>query len=216
VTDPEEFPNFFVLDHPLIGHKLTQMRERETPSSDFRRLLQEITALLAYEATRDLPVERRTIETPMARMEAPSLAAGSPVLVSILRAGLVMAEALHDLIPASPEGHIGLRRDEETHRPVEYLISLPDLKGRIVLLADPMLATGNSSIHAIDVLNRHGATDASIRMIALVCAPEGVRTFHAAHPDVPVYTAALDERLDDNAYIVPGLGDAGDRLFNTG
>jgi len=210
-----DFPNLHVLAHPLIQHKLSLMRDKTRSTMGFRQLLREIALLMGYEITRDLPLTTEPIETPLCPMDAPVIEGKKLAVVPILRAGLVMAEGLLDLIPAAREGHIGLYRDHDTKRPVEYLVKLPDAAGRLFILVDPMLATGHSAIHAVDVLNRHGVADANIRFLALVSAPEGVRTFHAAHPDVPVYTAALDSHLNENAYIVPGLGDAGDRLFGT-
>lgn len=214
-TSPE-FPNLFVLDHPLIQHKLTLMRDRACPTQGFRMLLREIALLMGYEVTRGLPLTTRRIETPLAVIEdAPVLEGKKLAVVPILRAGLGMAEGLLDLVPSAREGHIGLYRDHDTKKPMEYLVKLPEPEGRSFILVDPMLATGNSAVHAAGVLNRHGVADHSIRFLALVAAPEGVRTFHAAHPDIPVFVAALDSHLDANAYIVPGLGDAGDRLFGT-
>lgn len=207
--------NLVRLDHPLIQHKLTHMRAASTPTALFRQLLREITLLLGFEATRDLPTEPRAITTPLASIEAPVLAGPQPAIVPILRAGLVMAEALMDLIPTARQGHIGLYRDEATHLPVEYVVRLPEAEDRLFIVTDPMLATGGSAAHAIDILNRHGVPDIRIRMMALVCAPEGLDELERRHPAVTVYAAALDERLDERAFIVPGLGDAGDRLFGT-
>lgn len=170
---------------------------------------------MGYEITRNLPLTTQPIETPLTTMDAPVLAGKKVAIVPILRAGLGMAQGLHDLMPSAREGHIGLFRDHETLKPVEYLVKLPEPEGRLFILVDPMLATGHSAVHACDVLNRHGVEDRSIRFLALVSAPEGVRVFHAAHPDIPVYVAALDSHLNENAYIVPGLGDAGDRMFGT-
>lgn len=213
-THPD-YPNLFVVDHPLIQHKLTHMRDRERSTNGFRTLIREISLLMGYEITRNLPLETKVIETPLERIEAPVLAGKKVALVSILRAGLAMTEGLHELIPSAREGHIGLYRDPETKMPVRYLVKLPEAEGRLFILVDPMLATGNSAVHAIDVLNDHGVPDDRIRFMALVSAPEGVRTLHGAHPSVPVYTAALDRQLNDHAYILPGLGDAGDRLYGT-
>ncbi|MDJ0947927.1 MAG: uracil phosphoribosyltransferase [Alphaproteobacteria bacterium] len=215
MADPSEFPNLRVLDHPLVQDKLSNMRMKDTPTAVFRQLLRELTPLIAYEATHDLPMATRHIETALAEMEAPVLADGPPVIVSILRAGLGMAQALHELMPNAPEGHIGLRRDEVTKQPIEYVVSLPSLAGQRVLMADPMIATGHSAVRAVDVLNEHGVADSQVRFVALVCAPEGMRRFQEAHPDTRVYAAALDDHLDADAFIVPGLGDAGDRLFGT-
>lgn len=210
-----DFPNLYVLDHPLIQHKLSHMRDRQRSTMQFRQLLREIALLMGYEITRDLPLTTERIETPMAPMDAPVIEGKKLAIVPILRAGLVMAEGLLELVPGAREGHIGLYRDHETKQPVEYLVKLPGAAGRLFILVDPMLATGNSAVHAVDVLNRHGVLDAQIRFMALVSAPEGVAVFHKAHPSVPVFTAALDSHLNENAYIVPGLGDAGDRLFGT-
>ncbi|MEO3433431.1 uracil phosphoribosyltransferase [Inquilinus sp. CAU 1745] len=209
------FPNLFILNHPLIQHKLTHMRQKERSTNGFRLLLREISMLMGYEITRDLPMTTLPIETPLEPMEAPVLAGKKVALVSILRAGLGMTEGLHELIPSAREGHIGLYRDPATKMPVEYLVKLPQAEDRIFILVDPMLATGNSAVHAVDVLNRHGVADENIRFMALVAAPEGVRVFHKAHPDVKVFTASLDRQLNDHAYILPGLGDAGDRMFGT-
>ncbi len=209
------FPNLHLLDHPLIQHKLTLMRDRRTPTIQFRRLLHEVALLMGYEVTRDLPMMSEPIETPVAPMDAPIIAGKKVAIVAVLRAGLGMMDGLLELIPSARIGHIGLYRDEKTKRPVEYFVKLPEPEGRLFILVDPMLATGHSAVAAVDVLNRRGVDDASIRVLALVAAPEGVAVFHAAHPSVPVYAAALDERLNEHAYIVPGLGDAGDRLFGT-
>ncbi len=210
-----DFPNLFLFDHPLIQHKLSLMRDKRTPTIQFRHLLREIALLMGYEISRDLPLTTERIETPLAVMEAPVIAGKKVAVVAILRAGLGMVDGLLDLIPAARVGHIGLYRDPETRRPVEYFVKLPDPEGRLFILVDPMLATGHSATAAVDILNRRGIPDSRIRLMALVAAPEGVRTFRAAHPEVPIYSAALDERLNDHAYIVPGLGDAGDRLFGT-
>lgn len=210
-----EFPNLFILDHPLIQHKLTHMRARERSTGGFRTLLREISLLMGYEITRDLPMTSERVETPLAAMDAPVIAGKKLAIVPVLRAGLGMAQGLHELVPHAREGHIGLYRDHDTKQPVEYLVKLPEPEGRLFIVVDPMLATGNSAVHAVDVLNRHGVADENIRFMALVAAPEGARVFHAAHPKVKVFTAALDSHLDGNAYIVPGLGDAGDRMFGT-
>ncbi len=210
-----EFRSLRVLDHPLIQHKLSIMRDKRTPTILFRQLLKEIALLMGYEITRALPITTERIETPLAVMDAPVIAGKKVAIVSILRAGLGMAEGLQDLIPSARMGHVGLYRDPATKRPVEYFVKLPEPEGRTFILVDPMLATGYSAVAAVDALNRRGVADAQIRFMALVAAPEGVGVFEAAHPTIPVYAAALDERLDDHAYIVPGLGDAGDRLFGT-
>ncbi|MEB0133986.1 uracil phosphoribosyltransferase [Actimicrobium sp. CCC2.4] len=214
IQDPR-FPNLFVLTHPLIQHKLSHMREKDTSTRTFRELLREITLLMGYEITRDLPLTTRTIETPMQTMDAPVIAGRKLAVVPVLRAGIGMSDGLLDLIPSARVGHIGVYRDPATHLPVEYLVRLPDLAERTFILCDPMVATGNSAVHAVDVLKRRGVSDAQIIFLALVAAPEGVAVFQAAHPDVKLYVASLDDRLDEHAYILPGLGDAGDRIFGT-
>lgn len=214
-ADHRKFPSLHVVDHPLIQHKLTLMRDKRTPTIQFRQLLREVALLMGYEVTRDLPVMYERIETPVAPTEAPLIAGKKVAVVAVLRAGLGMVDGLQELIPAARIGHIGLYRDEKTKRPVEYFVKLPEPEGRLFIIVDPMLATGHSAVAAVDVLNRRGVADSSIRFLALVAAPEGMTVFSAAHPDVPVFAAALDERLNENAYIVPGLGDAGDRLFGT-
>ena len=211
----EQFPTLRLLDHPLIQHKLSKMRDKTCPTMQFRRLLKEIALLMGYEVTRDLPLASERIETPMMEMDAPVIHGKKLAIVSILRAGLIMAEGLHELVPSARTGHIGLYRDHATHLPVEYLIKLPEPEGRLFIVVDPMLATGNSACHAVEALNRHGVEDARIRFVALVIAPEGMAHFSVRHPGVAVYGAALDERLNEHAYILPGLGDAGDRLFGT-
>jgi len=211
----DRFPSLQVLDHPLIQHKLSIMRDRRTPTILFRQLLKEIALLMGYEITRDLPLTSEPIETPVAPMNAPVIAGKKVAIVSILRAGLVMADGLQELIPSARVGHVGLYRDPVTKRPVEYFVKLPEPEGRLFILVDPMLATGYSAAAAVDLLNRKGVADAQIRLMALVVAPEGIAVFAAAHPNIPVFAASLDERLNDHAYIVPGLGDAGDRLFGT-
>lgn len=216
MADPSRFPNLHLVDHPLVQHKLTLMRERTTPTALFRTLLREIAVLMTYEATRDLPRATRRVETPRGAIDGPAIAGKKLVVVPILRAGLGMADGLFEVIPSARVGHIGLYRDETTKLPVEYLVRLPDLAGRQVILVDPMLATGNSAAFALDLLNRHGVEDARIRFMGLLAAPEGVERVARSHPTVPLYVAALDERLDAEAFIVPGLGDAGDRLFGTG
>ncbi|MRG73122.1 uracil phosphoribosyltransferase [Alphaproteobacteria bacterium HT1-32] len=210
-----ETPNLYIVNHPLVQHKLSIMRDIGTSTGSFRRLLREIALLMGYEITRDLPVEMREIETPLTTMQAPFIAGRKLVIVPILRAGAGMADGLLELAPSARVGHVGLYRDEETKQPQEYLVKLPSAEGRVFILVDPMLATGNSAVHAADVLNRHGVADQDIRFMALVSAPEGVQQFHRSHPEIPVYTAALDSHLNEDAYIVPGLGDAGDRLFGT-
>ena len=203
-----------VIDHPLIQHKLTIMRDKDTGAKDFRELLEEISRLLGYEVTRALPLRDVEIETPLTKMTGKAIAGKKLAIVPILRAGLGMVDGLLRLVPAAKVGHIGLYRDPQTHAPVDYYCKLPDdIQNRLVVITDPMLATGGSAIEAIRMLKEKGCTD--IRMMCLVAAPEGVAELYKAHPDVPVFTAALDEKLNERAYIVPGLGDAGDRLFGT-
>ena len=206
--------NLTIIDHPLVQHKLTLMRRKETPSSSFRQLLWEISMLLAYEVTRDLPLQEVSLETPVCRTKAPQLSGKKLALVSIMRAGNGLLDGILELIPAARVGFVGLYRDEETLEPVEYYCKVPDqLEDRLVIAVDPMLATGNSSVAAITRLKEAGAKD--IRLLCLLAAPEGVTCMQEAHPDVQVFTASLDERLNENGYIVPGLGDAGDRMFGT-
>lgn len=214
-TPLKQFPNFHVLNHPLIQHKLSLMRDKSTPTILFRQLLKEIALLMGYEVTRNLPMTEVEIETPVAPMVAPIIKGKKIAVVAILRAGLGMAESMIELIPSARVGHIGLYRDPKTKRPVQYFSKLPEPEGRIFILCDPMLATGHSAAAAVDVLNKAGVADSDIRLLALVAAPEGVEVLMKAHPEVEAYAASLDERLNDHAYIVPGLGDAGDRLFGT-
>ncbi|WP_147127411.1 uracil phosphoribosyltransferase [Shimia ponticola] len=203
-----------VVDHPLVQHKLTLMRRKETSTAEFRRLLREISQFLAYEITRELPLTKRTIDTPLQEMEAPVLAGKKLALISILRAGNGLLDGVLELIPSARVGFVGLYRDEETLKPVEYYFKVPDsLNERVTIAVDPMLATGNSSAAAIDKLKEAGATD--IRFLCLLAAPEGIARMQEAHPDVSIVTAAVDERLNEVGYIVPGLGDAGDRMFGT-
>ncbi|MEL7025917.1 MAG: uracil phosphoribosyltransferase [Pseudomonadota bacterium] len=207
-------PHLTIVDHPLVQHKLTLMRDKSTPTAVFGQLLREISMLLAYEVTRGLPMAQRTVETPLIEMEAPILAGPKLALVSILRAGNGLLDGMRDLIPSARVGFVGLYRDEETLAPVQYYCKLPDaLEKRLTITVDPMLATGNSSVAAIDLIKEAGAKD--IRFLCLLAAPEGVARMKEAHPDVPIVTAALDEKLNDQGYIVPGLGDAGDRMFGT-
>ncbi|MAL80501.1 MAG: uracil phosphoribosyltransferase [Sneathiella sp.] len=215
MTRDPRFPNLHILDHPLIVHKLTHMRRKETSTRSFRQLLREIALLMGYEITRNLPVTGSAIETPVCKMEGPVLAGKKAAVVPILRAGLGMADGLLDLMPSARVGHIGMYRDHETKRPVEYLRSLPSAEGRLFILVDPMLATGYSAAAAVDVLLDHRVAPEDIRFMALVAAPEGVEVMRRQHPKVAIYVAALDERLNEKAYIVPGLGDAGDRLYGT-
>ena len=203
-----------IVTHPLVQHKLTLMRKVETPTAVFRQLLREISQLLAYEITRELPMTTTPIETPLTGMDAPVLAGKKLALVSILRAGNGLLDGVLELIPSARVGFVGLYRDEETLKPVQYYFKAPtELEDRLVIAVDPMLATGNSSAAAIDLLKEAGATN--IRFMCLLAAPEGVARMKEAHPDVPIVTAALDERLNELGYIVPGLGDAGDRMFGT-
>ena len=203
-----------VIDHPLIQHKLTIMRDKDTGAKDFRELLEEISRLLGYEVTRSLPLRDVEIETPLVKMTGKAVAGKTLAIVPILRAGLGMVDGLLSLVPTAKVGHIGLYRDHDTHKPVEYYCKLPDdIQNRFIIVTDPMLATGGSASDAVRMLKDKGCSD--IRLMCLVAAPEGVKAFNEEHPDVPVFTAALDECLNENAYIVPGLGDAGDRIFGT-
>jgi uracil phosphoribosyltransferase len=203
-----------VVDHPLVQHKLTILRNKETSTASFRRLLREISLLLGYEVTRDLELTTTSIETPLETMEAPILEGKKLVFASVLRAGNGLLEGLLDLVPAARVAHIGLYRDHETLEAIEYFFKAPsDLADRLVIVVDPMLATGNSAIAAIDKLKGHGATN--LRYLCLLAAPEGVERFTKAHPDVQVFTASIDRQLNEKGYIVPGLGDAGDRLYGT-
>lgn len=205
---------FHVVDHPLIKHKLSIMREKDTGSKDFRQLLSEIAMLMCYELTRDIPVEDVEIETPVSKMIAQKVEGKKLAIVPILRAGLGMVDGILALIPVAKVGHIGLYRDPDSHEPVEYYCKLPqDIEDRYIIVCDPMLATGGSASDAITMLKKRGCSQ--IKLLCLVAAPEGVEKLQADHPDVQVYAAALDERLDEHAYIIPGLGDAGDRLFGT-
>ena len=207
--------NVYVTDHPLITHKLSIMRNKKTGSKDFRELLNEIAMLMGYEITRDLPLENVTIETPLTRMSAKMVSGKKLAIVPILRAGLGMVDGLLSLVPVAKVGHIGMYRDPDTHEPVEYYSKMPvDIEERIVILVDPMLATGGSAADAITLLkNKYGCRH--IRLMNLVAAPEGIARVQKEHPDVDIYVAAVDECLNDHAYIVPGLGDAGDRIFGT-
>ena len=205
---------FHLIDHPLIQHKLSIMRNKKTGSKDFRELLNEIAMLMGYELTRDLPLEEVNIETPLRKMKAKMVSGKKLAIVPILRAGLGMVDGLQSLVPVAKVGHIGMYRDPETHKPVEYYCKLPlDIEDRIVILVDPMLATGGSASDALTMLKKRGCQH--IRFMCLVAAPEGVAKVQADHPDVDIYSAALDERLNEHDYIVPGLGDAGDRIFGT-
>ena len=208
------FPNLTVIDHPLIQHKLTRLRNEETSTDDFRRLVKEMSHMLAYEVTRDLPTENVPIRTPVAETSAPMITGKKPCIVSILRAGNGMLDGMLKLLPTASVGHIGLYRDPATLEPVEYYFKVPgDISDRMVIVVDPMLATGNSAAAAIHRLKDHGVT--SVKLVCLLAAPEGVTCMLEAHPDVMITVAALDDRLNDHGYIVPGLGDAGDRIFGT-
>ena len=203
-----------VTDHPLIQHKLTLMRDKITGSKDFRELLTEITMLMGYEITRNIQLEEVEIETPVTNTKSKIISGKKLGIVPILRAGLGMVDGLLSLVPAAKVGHVGLYRDPETLKPVEYYSKFPqDIEEREMIIVDPMLATGGSAVAAIDVLKQKGAV--SIKLVNLVAAPEGIEEVHKYHPDVEIYVAAVDERLNDHGYIVPGLGDAGDRLFGT-
>ncbi|MDR3240969.1 MAG: uracil phosphoribosyltransferase [Lactobacillaceae bacterium] len=206
--------NLTVFEHPLIQHKLTIIRDKNVGTKEFREVVDEIASLMAYEVTRDLPTKDIEIETPVAKTVKKTLAGKKLAIVPILRAGLGMVDGIMKLVPAARVGHIGMYRDEETLEPVEYFVKLPeDIDQREVLVVDPMLATGGSAVMAIDALKKRGAK--TIKLITLVSAPEGVKVVQAAHPDVDIYTAGLDDGLNEHGYIIPGLGDAGDRLFGT-
>jgi uracil phosphoribosyltransferase len=203
-----------VVDHPLVQHKLTLMREVDTSTKSFRQLLREISLLLAYEVTRELPMSTKRIQTPLCEMDAPQIEGKKLALVSILRAGNGLLDGILELIPAARVGFVGLYRDPETLEPVQYYFKVPEhLEDRTVIVVDPMLATGNSSAASIDLIKQAGAKD--IRFLCLLAAPEGIERMRQAHPDVPIVTASIDEKLNDHGYIVPGLGDAGDRMFGT-
>jgi uracil phosphoribosyltransferase len=208
------FPNLTVIDHPLVKHKLTHLRKIETNTESFRRLVRELSQMLAYEVTRDLPTENISIRTPLAEVAAPVISGKQQCIVSILRAGNGMLDGMLELLPAARVGHIGLYRDPATLEPVEYYFKVPeDIAERIVFVVDPMLATGNSAAAAISQLKKCGVT--TMKLVCLLAAPEGVKAMLERHPDISVTVAALDERLNDHGYIVPGLGDAGDRIFGT-
>ena len=203
-----------VINHPMIQHKLTIMRKKETGSKDFRELLKEIALLMGYEVTRDLPLDTVEIETPICKTKAKQVKGRKMAIVPILRAGMGMVEGLQTLVPVAKVGHIGLYRNEETHEPVVYYCKLPeDIQDRLVIVTDPMLATGGSACDALQMLKERGCTN--IRLMCLVGAPEGIERVQREHPDVDIYLAAVDDHLNENAYIVPGLGDAGDRIFGT-
>ncbi|WP_345757747.1 uracil phosphoribosyltransferase [Ligilactobacillus salivarius] len=205
---------FQVLDHPLIQHKLSIIRDKNCGTREFRQCVNEIAELMVYEVSRDMPLEDVEVETPITKATTKRLAGKKVVVVPILRAGIGMVDGILELIPAAKVGHIGMYRDEETLQPHEYFVKMPDdLENREMIIVDPMLATGGSAIMAVDALKKHGAK--SIKFVCLVAAPEGVKAFREAHPDVDIYSASLDEYLNEDGYIVPGLGDAGDRLFGT-
>ena len=205
-------PSLHLIDHPLVTHKLTEMRRIETPSERFRQLLTEISFLLTYEVTRDLPTRDERITTPLTQMDAPVLVE-EPAVISILRAGNGLLDGVLRVIPSARVGHVGLYRDHETLEAVEYYCKFPPIEGRTVVVVDPMLATGNSATAALDRVKADGPAD--VRFLCLLAAPEGVERLHDSHPDVPIWTAALDDHLNEVGYIVPGLGDAGDRIFGT-
>ncbi len=206
--------NITIVDHPLVQHKLSIMRDVSTSTASFRQLLREIAALLCYEATRDLELTTKTIQTPLQKMDAPTLAGKKLVFASILRAGGGLLEGMLDLVPSARVAHVGLYRDPETLQAVEYYFKAPDdLSERVTIAVDPMLATANSAIAAINLLKERGA--GPIRFVCLLAAPEGVERFHKAHPDIAIVTAAVDEKLNEKGYIIPGLGDAGDRMYGT-
>ena len=209
-----KFPNLIVINHPLLQHKLTYLRREETSTAGFRRLVKEISQMLAYEVTRDLPTENIRIKTPITEIDSPVISGKKQCIVSILRAGNGMLDGMLELLPAARVGHIGLYRDPETLEPVEYYFKVPeDIADRMVIVVDPMLATGNSAVAAINRLKEYGVT--TVKLVCLLAAPEGVQTMFEQHPDVMITTASLDEKLNDHGYIVPGLGDAGDRIFGT-
>lgn len=211
---PELPPSVILVDHPLIQHKLTLMRRTKTAANEFRLLLREISMLLAYEVTRDMPLEMIEIETPLEKMMAPVVAGKKLCLVSVLRAGGGILEGMLEILPAARVGHIGLYRDPVSLAAVEYYLKMPrDISERTALVLDPMLATGNSAAAAVQQVKAAGCQ--SIKFVCLIAAPEGLRVFHEAHPDVPVYAAAVDRQLNDHGYIVPGIGDAGDRIYGT-
>lgn len=208
------FENVTVVDHPVIVHKLTELRDPATQAERFRHLLRDISVVLACEATRDLPLTPREVETSLATASG-AVVAVPTVVVPILRAGLGMADAVRDVLPDALEGFIGMYRDGDTHEPVEYYAKVPPAKDGRYFVVDPMFATGGTATAAVDLLNRKGVPDDNIVFLALIAAPEGLARFRQSHPDVPIYVAAVDERLNDHDYIVPGIGDAGDRLFGT-
>lgn len=207
-------PNVTLVDHPLVQHKLTLMREKETSSAVFRQLLREISTLLTYEVLRDIPLTTKTIKTPLEAMQAPVLAGKKLAFISILRAGNGLLEGMLDLVPSARVGHVGLYRDHDTLQPVEYYYKVPrNIEDRLVIAVDPMLATSNSASAALTRLKEGGAKN--IKFVCLLAAPEGIEALTTAHPDIPIFTAAVDTRLNEKGYILPGLGDAGDRMYGT-
>lgn len=210
-----EFPTLHVVNHPLIQHKLTTARNKDTGSREFRHMLSDIALLIGCEMTKVLQTKDVAIETPITTMTGQMVDDNGIVIVPIMRAGMGMADGLHKLIPTADFAHMGLYRDHQTKKPVEYLFKAPTIKNQLFIVVDPMMATGNSAVYAVDKLKQVGVPAKNILFMALVVAPEGMRVFQKAHPEIPVYAASLDEKLNDNAYIVPGLGDAGDRLYGT-
>lgn len=210
----ENMENVFIMDHPLIQHKISMLRNKNTGTNEFRKLIEEIAVLMGYEALRDLPLEDVEIETPIEKCKSPMIAGKKLAVVPVLRAGLGMVNGITTLVPSAKIGHIGLYRDPETHEPHEYYCKLPDpIEQRLIVLTDPMLATGGSAIAAITMLKEKGVNN--IRFLCLLAAPEGLKALSEAHPDVDIYVGALDKCLNEHGYIVPGLGDAGDRIFGT-
>lgn len=210
---PAEFPGLYIAQNNLMEARLTVLRDKNTPYNVFRDNMNRIGNLLAAHVLADLPCRKVDVETPLAVTTGTAMPNRAPAIVTVLRAGLALSRAFEDALPEGVVGHIGLYRDAETHMPHEYVLRLPELEGRTIYLTDPMIGTGNTLVHAIDLLKKNGGTD--IKIVALLASPEGVRTVQAAHKDIPIYTAALDDHLNDHAYIVPGLGDAGDRYFGT-
>jgi len=210
-----EFPTLHVVDHPLIQHKLTTARNKDTGSREFRHMLSDIALIIGCEMTKLLQTKDISIETPITPMTGKMIDDNGIVIVPIMRAGMGMADGLHKLIPTADFAHMGLYRDHVTKKPVEYLFKAPTIKNQLFIVVDPMMATGNSAVYAVDKLKQVGVPAKNILFMALVVAPEGMRVFQKAHPEIPVYAASLDEKLNENAYIVPGLGDAGDRLYGT-
>lgn len=214
MTGFENMENVYIMDHPLIQHKITQIRDKNTGTQQFRKCIEEIATLMGYEALRDLPLEDIEVETPIEKCMSPVIAGKKLAIVPILRAGLGMVSGIEALVPTAKVGHIGMYRDPETHEPVEYYCKLPDpIDQRTIVVVDPMLATGGSGADAISQIKKHGGKN--IKFMCIIAAPEGVKKLHAEHPDVPIYVGHLDRCLNDHAYICPGLGDAGDRIFGT-